>query len=512
MKKNISLFLALLMMAGSFASCAESTVSDDSSADNTTAESTLTADAGVTETVPETEERLEPDLPDVTYGGADFRFYAWDLEGWRTWNDIWSEAVNGEPINDAVYERNTKIEDTYEVKISFNYDQYETYEANVRTGVAAGDDAWDVLISQGHCIPRMYQYNVFYNLHDVDYIDFDQPWWDQNCVESFTLGGYLPFVVSDMLVLDKARTAVTFFNKYLVEIHSLENLYDTVREGKWTIDRMIKLGEVAANDVDNDGIATDNDVYGLVCGDDPVHMLFHSAGGRFVTKDEEGYPALSFESEYNFTVIKYFLEELMYKEHLTRNNDFVEGSESVINMFMENQGLFLMHNLAATNDLRAMESDFGILPVPNYSETQKNYSSTVAPLGGNLISVPVTNRVLDMTGVILEALSAESMYTLIPAFYDTVLKQKSARDPDSVEMLDIIIGNMVYDVGTFYSLNSFPDFFLRITGSVSYISPMFPTRTSDIVSFWKQYQKGTENELEKLKEIIDGWNDIKTGQ
>lgn len=504
MEKKISLFLALLMLAGSFASCAESTANED--------ETQASAEVGseVTETAPETEERILPNLPDVTYDGAEFRFYSWNIDDWRIWDDIWVESLNGEPINDAVFERNQKIEDIYKVKIGFTYDEYQTYEANVRTGVAAGDNAWEVIISMGHCIPRLYANNVFYNLHDLDYVDFDQPWWDQNCVESFTLAGYMPFTVSDMIILDKAVCAATFYNKQLADNHQLGNFYEIVKEGKWTIDKMIELGEVVALDVDNDGIATDEDIYGLVCGDDPVYMLFHSAGGRYITKDENGYPQLSFESEYNFTVIKYYLEELMYKEHLTRNNDFVDGAKKVDLMFMENQGLFLMSKLSATNTLREMEADFGILPVPNYDENQDHYSSSVSVFGGNLISVPVTNQALDMTGVLLEAMSAESMYTLIPAFYDTVLKEKSARDPDSVEMLDIIINNMVFDVGDYYNLADFPDYFLRITGSAHLLGR--DQRTSDIASFWKKKQKGTEVALKKLVKVIDDWNAMDLGE
>ena len=163
--------------------------------------------------------------------------------------------------------------------------------------------------------------------------------------------------------------------------------------------------------------------------------------------------------------------------------------------------------MKATNKLREMEADFGILPVPNYDETQEHYSSSVSVFGGNLISVPVTNQALDMTGVLLEAMSAESMYGLIPAFYETVLKEKSARDPDSVAMIDIIINNLVFDVGDYYNLADFPDYFLRITGSAAHLGR--DQRTSDIVSFWKKKQKGTEVALKKLVKVIDGWNEMK---
>jgi hypothetical protein len=320
----------------------------------------------------------------------------------------------------------------------------------------------------------------------------------------------MPFTVSDLTILDKAVASAAYFNKQLAENHQLGNFYEIVKEGEWTIDKLIELGEVVAMDVDNNGIYTDDDQYGLVCGDDPVYMLFHSAGGRYITKDENGYPVLSFESEYNFTVIKYYLEELMYRENFTRNNTFVEGSKSMDLMFKENQALFMMGNLRVPNSLREMEADFGILPIPKYDASQQNYSCSSSVFGGNLISVPVTNQALDMTGVLLEAMSAESMYTLIPAFYNTVLKEKSARDPDSVEMLDIIINNMVFDVGDFYNLADFPDYFLRITGSAHLLGR--DQRTSDIVSFWKKKSKATGVALKQLIKVIDGWNAMVPGE
>ncbi|MBO5274096.1 MAG: hypothetical protein J6I45_05740, partial [Clostridia bacterium] len=246
-----------------------------------------------------------------------------------------------------------------------------------------------------------------------------------------------------------------------------------------------------------------------VSGDDPVFMLFHSAGGRYITKDSDGYPQLSFANEYNYTVIQYYLENLMYDEKLTRNNAFRSDSKNISDMFMENQSLFMFSPLKTTNSLREMEADFGILPIPKYDASQENYSSSASVFGGNLISIPITTQTLEMTGIIIEAMSAESTYTLIPAFYDTVLKDKSMRDAESEEMLDIIINNMVFDVGDYYNLCNFPDHFLRITGSVyNSGNKSYPQRTSDIASFYAKWEKKLTKELEKLIEIIDEWNEI----
>jgi len=102
----------------------------------------------------EEETRIYPDLPDVKYDGYEYTFYSWLIEDWRTWLDIDTDELDGEIINDAVYNRNLTIENKYDVKITCIYDQYLTYEANVTKNVRAGDDFADVLLSMGHDIPR----------------------------------------------------------------------------------------------------------------------------------------------------------------------------------------------------------------------------------------------------------------------------------------------------------------------------------------------------------------------
>ncbi|MCL2099209.1 MAG: hypothetical protein FWH24_02080 [Oscillospiraceae bacterium] len=57
--------------------------------------------------------------------------------------------------------------------------------------------------------------------------------------------------------------------------------------------------------------------------------------------------------------------------------------------------------------------------------------------------------------MILEDLSAESRYTLQPAYYEINLRGKYARDNESSEMLDIILNNTAHDIGNVYDFGSF---------------------------------------------------------
>lgn len=61
----------------------------------------------------------------------------------------------------------------------------------------------------------------------------------------------------------------------------------------------------------------------------------------------------------------------------------------------------------------------------------------------NFLVVPTTNTDPGRTGQILEAICAESKYTVLPAFYESTLKGKYSCGRESKEMLDIIIANRV---------------------------------------------------------------------
>ena len=57
---------------------------------------------------------------------------------------------------------------------------------------------------------------------------------------------------------------------------------------------------------------------------------------------------------------------------------------------------------------------------------------------------------LELIGVMMEAINAESWRSVTPAIVDTALKFKGARDADSMEMIDIILAGRFLDFGLVY--------------------------------------------------------------
>ena len=214
-------------------------------------------------------------------------------------------------------------------------------------------------------------------------------------------------------------------------------------------------------------------------------------------KDESGALYASFDTPRNIDVIKSFLENILFDTDLYFNGSYTDGA-NIIDMFTDDRALFLLHTLSSGENLRNMTSDYAILPVPKYNEAQKNYGCAPNVFDNFLTSIPITLNAeqCERSAVILEALAAESLYTVIPAFYEQVLDEKIARDDDSKKMREIITHSHVWDVGEFYGLGAFPDHFRGITGK-SYGTTGIQ-QTSDIMSFYATYGPAMIADLEGL--------------
>jgi hypothetical protein len=147
------------------------------------------------------------------------------------------------------------------------------------------------------------------------------------------------------------------------------------------------------------------------------------------------------------------------------------------------------------NDLekfREYESAYGLLPYPMYDESQEKYY-TYDDCRHGTFGIPLTSPTenIEKTGLLLEALSADSYHNLIPKYLDSVVTFKLSRDEDSLEMLDYIMDGRVYDIG--YAM---PD-----AKRYSWIiSEQLKSSKGALASTVEKYTKSATSHYEKLLE------------
>ena len=443
------------------------------------------SDSSDSTTETQTAESLPP-IEKCDNGGAEFTIYApdWGLYS----NYFFADAQSGEIMNDKIYERRRKTEE--QLGITLNHmlegsidDQYE----RVKKLVISGSDEFQMFMT--HCVTgvgSMLTDGLLFDWNQLKYADLSKDYWNQSMNELMSLDGKLYYAVSDFMLADPNAI---LFNKQLIEDLSLEDPYEIVRSGKWTLEKMTEMSASATKDLNGDSTMDENDRYGFATPSNFLLSSFYSAAEiELVSKNAEGRFELTF---YNDRTIGVFekLDLLMNRsgDAYSYTNDSKIEKKLTIDT---GKALFVPESLNKLMNYRDSKVDFGILPYPKYDELQKEY---VTNDWSGLMGIPVTVSDPDLVGKVAELLAFYSADTTIPAYYDVVLGDKLSRDENSKEMLDIIYGNIIYDPGLYlFGWGKIMSLYTSIK------DVLVIQKNSDLASYYKKLESGAKSEIEKF--------------
>ncbi len=461
-RKTIALFLALLMLSANAVGCAGGEGQTDTTPSDTTAVDNVQTE---TET-----ERPYADLPETDMGGADMPvFIAYNVEGADTLagvskNEFGATELTGEAINDARYTRNQTVGELYNCVISsYDYNvetsQYCIHDPVIKTLdnlILAGDNNYAFMLLPGYSTCKMAINGTLTDLLSYEHIDLTAPWWDQKANENLTVMDTLYYSTGDIATADNDATCTVLFNKTIATNFDIPDMYQTVKDGKWTLDLFLELSELTSVDTNGDGEYTRDDQYGVIMWDDIAMAVVNSADVKCAKVGEDGKIALTLNTERTIDALGKFVPFGRDKTQCFQYQRVAgAGDQIAVEMFSNNQSLFFMQLMQIVPKLRDMEADFGIIPFPKYNESQSEYFNTVGSWHSVFFCMPISTNDPVNSSIIAEALACEGMYTVTEAYYDMTLKSKSARDEDSAAMLDIIFETRVYDLGWYYQFGMY---------------------------------------------------------
>lgn len=447
--KILILLLALLLACPAVISCGDKSDADKSAKDNPPGgddsvrneESNDNTEAAA----------IGPNLPDIKFDGYNFRVINTKPDA-VTWllTQITSTEETGDVFNDAVYRRNRVIEDRYGIEIiEIEANDPADAKGKAQKSAKSGSDDYDLVFSYIGDSLTMAQSGLLVEVNSIPYLDLTKPWWDKDVINDLSFSHKLYGVAGDFCFAHYSAVMPMFFNKKLLFDFGLEDPYQLVRDGKWTLDKFASMAKDTSIDINGDSKWDQNDQYGFLSLNFLVYPSFIlSAGEKFIDKDADDVPYFAAGSPKFVEVYEKIISILNAGDNLFFDADAAGNHRYQDTMFPGNQVLFWHELMNWSKILRDMESDFGILPTPKYDEAQTDYYSRV--FSATMMAVPVTVGDIEREGVILEALCAESYKTVKPVYYDTMLKTKISRDEESGEMLDIIFANRIYDMGYLY--------------------------------------------------------------
>ena len=408
----------------------------------------------VTEAVTEAP-RVKADLPDKDFGGRDFTFYGRIYDNVWSATDLYAHEEVGEQINDAVYARTMFIEDTYNIKLGAIESKTETVTSELKKLITAGDDSFEAIVCDVYDSGALAVDGMLYDLKGLEHIDLSREWWAQSTNNSLSIANRQYYATGDIFIIDNKATRIFFFNKDIIRDLDLENPYDLVEANKWTLDKYIELSEEALYDLNGDNTYTrDADRYGTMAQTQLGAVLYFASGNRLTGKDKDDLPYAICSTANAISAMTAISEKIAGLPSISTSGDTgLSNGHHPDNLeyFMDGRVLFAPEVLVHIETMRACQVDIGILPPPKFDEAQESYHCYADGWCVNVLSIPTTNANPNDTAFILEAMAADSMNNLTPAYFDVVLTDKYARDAQSVRMLDLILDSVVMDNANIFS-------------------------------------------------------------
>lgn len=421
---------------------------------NTPAETT-----GPIETIAITEAAEELGIPETgDFGGHTFTIlYA----GHAVSTEFGFEEESAIALENAQYKRVKTVEQAYNVDIVEVQKKSSATNGNgagyqeLSKAANAGTTDYDLTLTSAYDVSVLAYNGYLYDMASIPGIDLSKSWWDQNATDSLTVNGVTFFTTGDITVSDNYATFALMFNKKLLKDYGLESPYDMVYDGTWTFEKFGKMCKTVSEDLDQDGVMDTNDRFGLLVWDDSIVGVVNAAGERCATIGADGEIQLTFYNDTTLAALEQYAAIAYDTEYALTYQRHATTAEVLKTMWPGDQALFLTSYMSSIQGCRSMESDFGILPYPKLNEQQDAYYSCVAPYNARFICVPLVQEDVERTGVITEALAYYGKQIVTPAYYDVNLIGLSTRDEESSDMLDIIFGNRVYDIGYFYQIGPY---------------------------------------------------------
>ena len=494
-KRILAALLAAIMLTGSLAACAGGDGDGETTADpNAPAES-------------ETASLISDDLPeDLFYDDDEVTIISRYKEGW-TDSEISVEGVTGEPVNDAVFERNKAVEERLGIKIinvQDNTDSAGAVVSKVSVAVKGGTKDYDIMAAACYTTLPETLSGTFINLRreECEYLDLDQAWWIQGFNEAVEYQG-VQYAILGSMVLSMYRFGfVTVFNKSIFTNASQPFLYDYVKNGTWTLDKQAELIPLLHKDDGNGVQDKTGDQYGFVSNTyTNIDGYWSACKLDIVKKDEDGNLKMVLDMDRLHGVTEKILHifhntgHAIYKVPGT-DDDFIWTT--IRQMFADGEAAMATFRFMEMENsvMRNMEQEYGVVPLPKYDVHQdKHY--TLLHDQFTIMAIPATvtgDRLTEMSAV-LEAMSSASYNIVKPVYYEDTLRTKIAQDPTAADMMDIITDNVYIDAGILY---------INALGSYHHgLRTIIQGGTNNAVSYFKARNTACTRQLQQLAGKLD---------
>ncbi len=382
--------------------------------------------------------------------------------------DFWVDAEHSEKdyLSYAVYNRNQQIENDYNCKIK----QIPSEGSQIDHLLACytSGDGYDLTVITARPAAQAATYGLLRNLKNSTYLDLSNPSFDQNSVKELSVANKLYFLSGDMNISTMDVLPLTVVNMEFYENiadvvveefgydTSYQNLYNVVQSGKWTMDTMMHIAELATWDMDySDGTLSaidKGDYIGYYQYLNSSIWYYYGSGGRITQKNARNLPEFAVQSWQNEEIYNYLFDRFNrnYGGYWVPQG----GSDTINQNFLTGQVLFTDMSLfnVRTEIYYNANFEYGILPLPVLEEGMDYQSVVYFNNWAHLWAIPTLTNNNEYAERMMEIMATYSSQpgSTMEAYYSRTICLQAAKDNGSREVMDLIKDSTVYDIALLY--------------------------------------------------------------
>ena len=452
MKKLLAAILAALTVLTCLTACGSPAEPTETTLSTTTG---TASDTQTTTTAVTTDSIYDDDLPDdLNFGEQELSILYW--------NDVARpefevEDQTGDLISDAIFLRNAAVEERLGLKLDWHgipgsYWVQQDFVTHAANDIRSGGE-YDLIASYSMSAVTMTLQGLFRNLMAADHLNLEQPWWPQSLAENSTINDRLYFCSGDISTNLLHQMFIMLYNKQLAEEYKLPDLYEIVKKGEWTIDKMAELASTAYSDLNGNATVDAADQFGISVRQHLVFdSFFISSNLHSIEKDANGSLIMSDEliSEKTHALLGKVIS-IFHESPYAAYPTVVEGWSNA--GFADGRAVFIidLSNVTSSDDFADTAVTYGVLPTPKYDAEQEEHI-TCLEFGFTMYSasIAVSDQELDMIGAMLECMASEAYRKVTPAVFETAMKLKYSSGDNDAMMYDLIRNGISFDTGRIF--------------------------------------------------------------
>ena len=360
---------------------------------------------------------LTPELPDfdnaefVMLSSADGFFVSQD---WLTEN---AGMETGDALLWRLFERNTEVEDTLNVSIRITKANDSGILDLVRNSTLAGNGGYHMVSAPLNVASALSGEGLYMNLYELPDLQLNQPWWNQNFIDSAELNGKLPMVTGAISLSLYRASYITLLNMDCIEENEIDSI---VERGEWTIEKYEEYCRLFTNYYFAGAVGS---TYAVAAG------FRHGLGVELTVREADGKVLLRNLEEKTLAAMNRLSELCYQSESMT----VVSDTDEAVNLFSSQPIALLVGRVYdAETIIKEGRVNFGILPMPKFDSSQTAYY-TGASLTHGTVAVPAYKNApdLDMVGIVLETLCAASEEPVLTEYFT-----RTVGHPEDMELLE----------------------------------------------------------------------------